>query len=105
MIHEVLVTGKENAQTGRELAAFFKCDIRLITSQIEKERRDGQPICATSGENPGYYLAADGEELAAYCNKLKRRALELFKTRQALIYCLRRYTEGAMEHGENASDQ
>lgn len=89
MIHELLAEGRENARTGRELADFFKCNIRDITEQVERERREGQPICAATGENPGYYLAADADELETYCNRLKGRAIELFKTRQALINTLR----------------
>ena len=88
MISELLATGKENARTGRELAQFFGCNIRDITEQVERERRGGQPICAASGENPGYYLAADADELERYCNNLKNRATELFKTRQALVKLL-----------------
>ena len=91
MIADFLAEGKENARTGRELATLFGCDIRTITEQIERERRDGQPICAISrGENPGYYLAADADELQNYCDRLKGRATELFKTRQALIKVLKR---------------
>lgn len=89
MIHELLAEGRENARTGRDLAKFFDCNIRDITEQVERERREGQPICAATGENPGYYLAADADELEQYCNNLKRRATELFKTRQALITVLR----------------
>ena len=93
-IHEYLLAGKENAKTGRELAALFHCDLRKITAEIERERREGRPICATSsGENPGYYLPADDKELEAYCNRLKGRAVELFKTRQALIRVLRQRQE------------
>lgn len=89
MIHELLAEGRENARTGRELAQFFDCNIRDITEQVERERREGQPICAATGENPGYYLATDADELETYCNRLKGRAIELFKTRQALINTLR----------------
>ena len=98
MIHEILPAGRENALTGRELATMFNCDIRVITQQIEKERREGHPICAASGENPGYFLPADDEELAAYCKRLKKRAVELFKTRQALIKVLRQRQE-ALDNG------
>lgn len=101
MIADILAEGAENARTGRELATILCCDIRTITEQVERERRDGQPICATSrGENAGYYLAADAEELANYCNRLKKRALELFKTRQALIRVLKQLP-GA-DHGQEA---
>lgn len=88
MIYELLDTGKDNARTGRDLAKYFDCDIRLITEQIERERREGKPICAASGETPGYFLPADAQELEEYCQRLKKRAIELFKTRQALIAVL-----------------
>lgn len=89
IISELLTEGAENAITGRELAAACGCDIRVITEQIEKERRNGTPICATSrGAGPGYYLAADREELEHYCKRLGRREKELNKTRQALIKVL-----------------
>lgn len=88
MIHELLGTGRENARTGRELATFLHCGIRDITAQVEKERREGHAICAATGENPGYYLAAGAEELQEYCDRLKSRAIEVFKTRQALVRAL-----------------
>lgn len=89
MIAELLTEGRENPRTGRELARALHCDIRQVTAQIEKERREGRPICAAMGENPGYYLAADPDELESYCDALKQRAIEVFKTRQALIAILR----------------
>lgn len=95
MIHELLDYGRENARTGRELAEVLQCDIRQITGQIEKERREGRPICAAMGENPGYYLAADDAELSDYCDRLKGRAVELFKTRQALIKILQGIRDSA----------
>jgi len=99
-IAEYLTEGKENARTGREIAAFFGCDLRTVTEQIERERRDGQPICATSrGESPGYYLAADADELQSYCDRLKGRAIELFKTRQALIRVLKQLPGADQQQG------
>lgn len=95
MIYELLDYGRENARPGRELAEFFNCGIRQITGQIEKERREGRPICATMGKDPGYYLAADDAELNDYCDRLKGRALELLKTRQALIKILQGIRDGA----------
>lgn len=92
MIAEVLGTGKENATTGRVLASLLDMNIRDLTQQIERERRDGAPICASSGENPGYYIGS-AEELENYCGRLKHRAVELFKTRQALIKTLQKIAE------------
>lgn len=93
MIYELLAEGRENARTGAYLAEICNCDIRAITAQIEKERRDGHPICAATGERPGYYLPATDAELTAYCDRLKGRAIELFKTRQALIKVLKKRQE------------
>lgn len=89
MIHELLTEGRENARTGRELADTLNCTAREITAQIERERREGWPICAACGKNPGYFLPENDQELEDYCNQLKARAVEVFKTRQALIRVLR----------------
>lgn len=89
MIHELLNRGRENAITGRELAGALKCDIRDITERIERERREGAPICAATNGKPGYYLPETREELETYCERLKGRAIEVFKTRQALIRVLK----------------
>lgn len=108
MIHELLAEGAENARTGKELAAVCGCDIRDITAAVERERRQGQPICAATGENAGYYLAADADELQKYCNRLHHRAAELYKTRQALLNVLRQLPgvientgTGGADNGEN----
>ena len=104
MIKEILKAGRENAITARELADYFGCTPRDISQQVERERRAGAPICATCGHPAGYYLAANGEELAAYCRKVKSRAIEIFKTRQALVKVLAKIqaqeeAEEAAEHG------
>lgn len=86
MIHELLDVGRENARTGKELAQLLNTDIRHVTAQIERERRDGHAICAeTGGQNPGYYIAADENEINDYCESLHRRAAEMYKTRGALL--------------------
>ena len=103
MIYELLAEGQENARTGRELAEVLNCNIREITQQIEAERRQGRPICAASGEKPGYYLPASPEELEHYCKRLKSRAIELFKTRQALIQVLKGIRDNAAEGAENGT--
>ena len=93
MIAELLNTGRENTQSARELASILGCGIRDISKQIEQERRQGQPICAASGENPGYYLAADEKELQEYCEQLYKRGGEIFKTRRALVAILGKIRE------------
>lgn len=89
MVFELLGTGSRNAKTGKELARMLDCNIRQVTEQIERERRAGKPICASMNGMQGYYLAETQEDLQQYCAAIKRRAVELFKTRQALISILK----------------
>ena len=93
MIFELLAEGKENARAARELSTICNKTPREITAQIEKERREGRPICAATGSNPGYYIPESPGELQRYCDQLKGRAIEIFKTRQALVRVLRRISE------------
>ena len=86
MVTEYLFIGKKHARTGKELAAVLHCDVRDITADIERERRQGKPIIASCDPvNPGYYLAETAEELQQYCSKLRHRAGEIHKTRSALL--------------------
>ncbi len=81
MIHELLMN-EANPLTGKDISELTGLQKREVEAMIQKERREGFPICATSR---GYYLATTPEELNRYCAKLKRQAIEVFKTRQALI--------------------
>lgn len=83
MVYEILFTGEEHAQTGRELSARLGIPIRNLTAAIERERRQGKPICANTRGNYGYYIPPDREAMQAYCKALKRREAELAKTRKA----------------------
>ena len=83
MVSTFLFEGKENAQRANYLCKQLNLTPRQLTLAIEAERRSGAPICATCGKNPGYYLAANKEEMQEYCKKLKNRAIEIFKTRKA----------------------
>lgn len=86
MIADYLLTGRENARTGRQLARLLHCHTRDISKGIERERRQGQPIIASCDpEQPGYYLAATADELQGYCLRLNRRAGEIDTTRRALL--------------------
>lgn len=105
MIHEILGHGSKSAIPGRELAKMLQCDIRSITEQIERERRQGQPICANSrGKDAGYFLAETPEELETYCSRLYHRGGELFKTRRALLNVLKQLQEKAGADAERGGD-
>lgn len=84
-ITDYLGTGPAEAQTAKQLARFLGLPFRSVTRAIEAARRSGVPICANCDtEAPGYYIAADPEQLQNYCNRLKRREHEIRKTRRAL---------------------
>lgn len=89
MIYEVLAEGAQNARPGREICDLLGISRRELAAAIEKERREGKPICAaTSRPNPGYFLAANKAELERYCQSLFHRAGELHKTRKACLAAL-----------------
>ena len=86
MIAEYLEKGVDNAKSGRELCALLGITARELSKAVEVERRQGQPICASSnGEKPGYYLAANKQEMHNYCRSLWHRAGEIHKTRRACL--------------------
>lgn len=89
MIFELLDTGEQNARTARELAKLTGTNKRSISILVERERRAGKPICATSdSKTPGYYIPATREDMERYCSRLQHRAGEIFKTRAACIETL-----------------
>lgn len=88
MIHEILAEGADNALTGREICRILGINPRDLTQAIERERRQGKPICASTGSTPGYYLAANQQEMQAYCNSLLHRAGEIHATRRACLKTL-----------------
>lgn len=86
MIYELLSEGEQNARTGKDLCKLLDMTPRELTAGIERERREGKPICASYGRTtPGYFLAANREEMERYCGQLRHRAGEIFKTRRACL--------------------
>ena len=94
MIFEVLAEGAENARTGKEICRILEIRPRDLTAAIERERRQGKPICASTGHIPGYYLAANQAEMERYCDSLLHRAGEIQKTHRARIKTLAQLPEG-----------
>jgi len=100
MIYEILLTGKDNARTGREICRLLNLNARELTAAIARERREGKPICANTGKTPGYFLAADQEEMQKYCRSLWQRAGEIHKTRRACLESIKNLPAGDGENGE-----
>lgn len=75
IIAPLLYRGADRAQTARQLARSLGWSSRHTTQQIEHERSQGAPICAScaDGEASGYYLPRDEEERRKYVAALDRR--------------------------------
>ena len=104
MVYELLSEGAENAKTGRDICKQLNINIRDLTATIEQERRAGYPICASTGANPGYFLAANKGEMLEYCAALNHRAEEIHRTRRACIDTIEQLP-GDVINGTNESNQ
>ena len=94
-ITDYLHTGPENAQTAKELCDLLRLDTRELTAAIERERREGSPICAScNSSKPGYYLASTKGEMQSYCDSLRHRAGEIHATRRACLKTIDKLPEG-----------
>lgn len=85
-ISDYLHKGADHPQTAKELCRLLHLEKRELTAAIERERRKGSPICAScNGNNPGYYLAGNKQEMQEYCNSLQHRIIEIYATQQACL--------------------
>ena len=81
-----LLCGSDNPMTAQEIMSVLSLsDPRVVTKLIERERRAGLPICASSNsKRPGYYLADTPGELESYTRSLRRRVKAVSGTLEAL---------------------
>lgn len=68
MVYEVLLKGRENAITGKEICSILDIKARDLTAAIERERREGKAICASTGSNPGLFHCGKPGGKERYCN-------------------------------------
>ena len=93
-ISDLLHRGKANAVPGRDLVRLLGLqDLRELTQMIEKERRAGEPICASVSAPHGYYIADSPGELRRHLHSLQRRETEVGRTREALEVILSKMEE------------
>lgn len=90
--------GLGNAISGESLVNMLRLkNLRELTQLVERERRDGSPICAsTDKRHPGYFLATDADELALYIKALDRRLHNVGLTRK---YCAKTLKKMQDEQG------
>lgn len=81
-VSALLSRGRENAVPLRHLKKLLEVDGRTARLMIERERREGTPICADNAT--GYYLPSTDEEKAACVRSMRHRAGEIMKTARAI---------------------
>ena len=80
------------------LAGFSNA--RGLQAQIEAERTNGALICSRCSDGGGYYLPADRNEIVAFEQTLKRRALGTLRSLRAARRALK-----VMEGQEELADE
>lgn len=83
-LRDYIPLGPESPVTGAVLAKMLDSTPREIAKRIQKLRCAGVPICASTGETPGYYIAEDASQLEEYLRSLKGRLHEITATATAL---------------------
>lgn len=80
------LSGSDSPMTAQEIMRILDLsDPRLVTRLIERERRAGLPICAsTDTKRPGYFLADTPEELEDYTRSLRHRVQAVSRTLAAM---------------------
>lgn len=81
-VSDLLNRGRENAVPLRHLKKLLEVDGRTARLMIERERREGTPICADNAT--GYYLPSTDEEKAACVRSMRHRAGEIMRTARAI---------------------
>ena len=81
-ISALLLHGEANAVSMSYLASITGQTPREIRRQVQLERQAGVCICINNRD--GYYLAETEAEREACARSMRRRAIEVYKTAQAI---------------------
>lgn len=82
-IASVLMRGKENAITCKEISRITGLTTRQITERVYSERRQGAPII--SSPYHGFWIASDFEDVQQCAAALHLRAGQIHETAKALL--------------------
>lgn len=91
-LQELLPRSRETAVTASELAMWTGLEPREVTRQIQRLRLVGIPVCASTGDTPGYWISNDLTEITRYCKALDHRLNSIRQTREAFDITLSRLT-------------
>ena len=81
-VSDLLSRGRENAVPLRHLQNLLNTDGRTIRLMIERERRDGVPVCSDCRK--GYFLPNSIQEQMSCARSMRHRAEEIIKTARAI---------------------
>lgn len=85
MVYEILNHGAENAQSATDLCKVLGVQRRELVAAVQRERKAGKPICASTSGSMGYFIAADQDEMTRYCESLLHRENEITAVRKACL--------------------
>lgn len=85
MVYEILNHGAENAQSATDLCKVLGVHRRELVAAVQRERKAGKPICASTSGSMGYFIAADQDEMTRYCESLLHRENEITAVRKACL--------------------
>ena len=81
-VSDLLGQGQSAAVPLRHLVDLTGWDGRTVRKMIERERRQGIPILC--GNEGGYFLPADEQEVTVCVKSLRKRAGEIMRTARAI---------------------
>lgn len=90
MIIDLLMVGEENAITCKKLADISESDPREIRECINRERLQGEPICASS---KGYFKPKTIDDLKKTTSRLFKQSREVRKVAVAMKKCTEMFDE------------
>lgn len=72
-------------ESTRSMPGFGGASDRQLRQCINQLRKDGWPVCSAGGEDGGYWMAANWEELDEYIEReLHSRAMDMLAQEKAL---------------------
>jgi len=84
-----LPRGKDHAIKKRDLMLACNCNDREMRLAIIDLIEEGCPVCSSTGNPAGYYIATDTQEIEAAMQTIGNYAVSAFIHRRALRKCLR----------------
>lgn len=90
---DLILVGREHAQTAAELARVSGLSRREVMARIQAARLCGEHICSSPGRPAGFWIAENPAEYERIIKGLSRRAGEQRQTIEAMAQSLDRWLD------------